>query len=68
MADEASAIVEATEYLVWQGDAHEVRGLIRAAAGRIDEAVAAFREALERYERKGAIPAAERIRSRLGAL
>jgi class 3 adenylate cyclase/tetratricopeptide (TPR) repeat protein len=65
LADEAVAIVDATEYLVWQGDMREVRGLVLAAAGRIDESQAAFEEALARYERKGILPAIDRIRSRL---
>jgi tetratricopeptide (TPR) repeat protein len=38
------------------------------AAGRRDEAVAAWQEALERYERKGVIPLARRVRERLASL
>ena len=38
------------------------------AAGRRDEAAAALREALERYERKPVIPAARRTRERLETL
>jgi class 3 adenylate cyclase len=68
LADEALTIVEVTEYLVWLGDAHEVRGIVLSAAGRGDEASAAYREAIECYERKGAVPAVERVRSRLTAL
>jgi len=67
LADEASTIVDATEYLVWQGDAHEVRGIVLSAAGRADEAASAYREAIERYERKGVAPALARVRARLAA-
>ena len=38
------------------------------AAGRRDEAIAAWHEALDRYERKGIIPLARRVRDRLAAL
>jgi Flp pilus assembly protein TadD len=65
LADEAVEISEGTDYLVWQGDAHEARGIVLEAAGRGDDARAAYRESLERYERKGNVVAAERIRSRL---
>jgi class 3 adenylate cyclase/tetratricopeptide (TPR) repeat protein len=68
LADEAVEIMERTDYLVFQGDGHEVRGQILEAAGRGDDARAAFEEALARYERKGNVPAAERIRSTLAAL
>ena len=68
LADEAAAIAEATDYLDWQGDMHEVRGQVLAAAGRTTEAKAALDQALERYERKGVVPAIARIRSRLAEL
>jgi predicted negative regulator of RcsB-dependent stress response len=67
LADEAVEIVDRTDYLVWQGDSHEVRGIVLEAAGRGDDAHAAYQEALERYERKGNVVAAERIRARLAA-
>ena len=38
------------------------------AAGRRDEAIAAWHEALDRYERKGVIPLARRVRERLASL
>jgi hypothetical protein len=41
---------------------------VLAAAGRPDEAVAALREALDRYERKQIIPLARRVRQQLGAV
>jgi class 3 adenylate cyclase/tetratricopeptide (TPR) repeat protein len=68
LAEEASTIVEATEYLVWQGDAHEVRGIVLSSAGRDDEAASAYHEAIDRYERKGAAPALGRVRVRLADL
>ena len=68
LADEAVEIVDRTDYLVWQGDGYEVRGMVLEAAGRHDDARAAFDEALARYERKGNVPAAARIRARLERL
>jgi hypothetical protein len=38
------------------------------AAGRRDDATAALREALDRYERKGIIPLVRRVRERLAAI
>jgi class 3 adenylate cyclase/tetratricopeptide (TPR) repeat protein len=68
LADEAVEIMERTDYLVFQGDGHEVRGLVLEAAGRGGDARAAFDEALARYEQKGNVPAAARIRARLESL
>jgi len=67
-ADEAITIIENTDYLVWQGDVHEVRGMVLANAGRRDEAQGAFEEAISRYERKGVVPAVARVRERLADL
>jgi class 3 adenylate cyclase/tetratricopeptide (TPR) repeat protein len=67
-ANEAIAIVENTDYLAWQGDVHEVRGMVLADAGRRDEAQGAFEEAMSRYERKGVVPAVARVRERLADL
>ncbi len=64
-ADEAIAIIENTDYLAWQGDVHEVRGMVLANAGRRDEAQGALEEAMSRYERKGVVPAVARVRDRL---
>jgi class 3 adenylate cyclase/tetratricopeptide (TPR) repeat protein len=68
LADEAVTITGRTDYITWQGDMHEVRGQVLAAAGRTSEARAAFAKAIERYERKGVIPAIERVRRRLAEL
>jgi predicted negative regulator of RcsB-dependent stress response len=65
LADEAIAITETTDYLVWHGDAHETRGQVLEAAGRSDDAREAYETALEAYERKEAVVAAARIRQRL---
>jgi tetratricopeptide (TPR) repeat protein len=68
LADEAVAINEATDYIGWQGDGLEAKGLVLEAAGRGDDARVAFEEAIDRYERKGNVAAAARIRGRLDAL
>jgi class 3 adenylate cyclase/tetratricopeptide (TPR) repeat protein len=68
LVDEAIEIMERTDYLVFQGDGHDVRGQVLAAAGRGGDAHAAYGEALDRYERKGNVVAAARIRARLDGL
>ena len=68
LADEALAINERTDYLTWQGESDEVRGMVLAAAGRTDEAREAYGRALERLERKGVVPAVERVRARIAEL
>jgi class 3 adenylate cyclase/tetratricopeptide (TPR) repeat protein len=68
LAEEAVAINGRTDYLVWQGDSHEVRGMVLEAAGRGDDARAAYGDALDRYERKGNVVAAARARDRIAAL
>jgi tetratricopeptide (TPR) repeat protein len=52
LAHEAIAIAERTDALNLQGDALCDLADVLAAAGRVDEAGAAFEQALERYERK----------------
>ena len=68
LADEAVVIIGETDYLNWQGEAHEIRGVILLAADRVPEAREAFAAALARYERKGTIPWTLRVRGRLNAL
>jgi len=68
LADETVEIMEATDYLVYQGDGHEIRGQVLEAAGRDDDARAAFEEALSRYERKGNVVSAARVRVQLDRL
>ena len=65
LADEALATNEATDYLAWQAESDEVRGMVLTAAGRTDEAQEAYDRALERFERKGVVPAVERVRARI---
>jgi tetratricopeptide (TPR) repeat protein len=50
-----------------QADAYYDLAEVLAAAGRSDDAAAAWHEALHRYERKGIIPLARRTRKRLSA-
>jgi tetratricopeptide (TPR) repeat protein len=68
LADEALAINESTDYLTWQGESDEVRGMVLAAAARTDEALEAYGRAIERLERKGVVPAVERVRARIAEL
>ena len=68
LADEAVEIIEGTDFLPWQAQTEEVRGRVLEAAGRADEARAAFTDALERFEQKGDQPGAERVRTRLDPL
>jgi class 3 adenylate cyclase/tetratricopeptide (TPR) repeat protein len=65
LADEAIGISEGTDYLDRRGDCHEVRGLVLDAAGRGDDARAAYGEALALYTRKGNVVAAARVRQRI---
>jgi tetratricopeptide (TPR) repeat protein len=68
LADEAVAINRTTDYLTWQGESDEVRGMVLTAAGRTDEALEAYTRALDRFERKGVVPAAARVRARIAEL
>jgi tetratricopeptide (TPR) repeat protein len=68
LADEAVAIIGATDYLDWQGEACEIRAGILLGAGRAPEAREGFDDALDRYERKGIVPWADRARARRDAL
>ena len=67
-AREAVARVEQTDSLTFQGDAWCDLAEVLAAAGREEDAAAALREALDRYERKQNIPMARQVRERLAAL
>jgi len=68
LVDEALAIAGRTDYLDWQGQGFEVRGIVLEAMGRGDDARAAYEEALDRFERKGNVVAAARVRDRIAAL
>jgi tetratricopeptide (TPR) repeat protein len=65
LADEAIEISDVTDYLDRRADCHEVRGLVLGAAGRGDDARAAYGEALALYRRKGNLVAAARVRKRI---
>ncbi len=51
-----------------QGDSLTVLAEVLKAAGRRDEATAALREALDRFEQKGVVPLVQRVREQLAAL
>jgi class 3 adenylate cyclase len=68
LAREAVGLWEQTQGLYMQGDALWDLAEVLEAAGRRDEAAAALREALERYERKRIVPLARRTRERLAML
>jgi tetratricopeptide (TPR) repeat protein len=68
LAREAVAIADDTDMLWGQGDAYSDLAEVLEAAGEQEEAIAAWRDALDRYERKQIIPLARRVRERLAAL
>jgi tetratricopeptide (TPR) repeat protein len=68
LAGEAVEWTERSDSLETQGDSFSILAQVLEAAGRRDEAVAAWQEALDRYERKGIVPLARRVRERLAAL
>jgi tetratricopeptide (TPR) repeat protein len=68
LARQAIALADATDALLFQGDARQDLAEVLELAGRSEDATAALREALERYERKGALVQVERVRERLAAL
>jgi tetratricopeptide (TPR) repeat protein len=67
LAREAVEHAERTDSPLLQADAYFDLGEVVAAAGRGDEAVAAFGRALELYEHKGVVPLIRRTRERLAA-
>jgi hypothetical protein len=68
LAREATEIAAQTDCPGLQGDVHCDLAEVLHAAGRRDEALAAWREALDRYDRKEMIPLARRVRERLAAI
>jgi tetratricopeptide (TPR) repeat protein len=68
LARKAVAVADETQALVSQADGYRNLAEVLEPAGRREEAAAALREALERYERKGAVAPADRVRERLRAL
>ena len=68
LAREAVTWAERSDSPLFQGDALYHLGEVLETAGRRNEAVAAWQEALDRYERKGIVPLARRVRERLAVL
>jgi tetratricopeptide (TPR) repeat protein len=64
----ALAFFRKTHSTKWQADAHCDLAEVLEGACRRDEAIAAWQEALDRYERKGVVPLARCVRERLAAL
>jgi hypothetical protein len=67
-AREAMALADATDGLLYQGNVRLDFAEVLELAGRREEATAALHEALERYQQKGALAPADRVRERLAAL
>jgi class 3 adenylate cyclase/tetratricopeptide (TPR) repeat protein len=65
LARDAVDIGERTDSLIGQGDAHADLAEVLFLAGKPDEAAASLRHALDRYERKGHLLLAQRMRQRL---
>jgi tetratricopeptide (TPR) repeat protein len=66
LARAAVALAERTDWLEGQGDALADLGEVLRLAGRRREAAEALRAALARYQRKGAVALADRVRTTLG--
>jgi class 3 adenylate cyclase/tetratricopeptide (TPR) repeat protein len=67
-AQAAVEFFDTTQSPKFQADAYCDLAEVLETAGRRDEAIAAWNEALERYGRKGVIPLVRRVRERLAAL
>jgi class 3 adenylate cyclase/tetratricopeptide (TPR) repeat protein len=68
LAREAVTLADATQAPIVQANARLDLGEVLELADRREEAASALREALERYERKGALVPAEQVRERLATL
>jgi tetratricopeptide (TPR) repeat protein len=68
LARDAVAYIDESDSPKLQGDAYCDLAEVLEAASRRDEAITAWSEALERYERKGVVPLVRRTRERLAAL
>jgi Flp pilus assembly protein TadD len=68
LLDEAATFVEDSDYLTIRAETRETRGLVLRDADRYAEARNAYAQALELYQRKGAVPAAEHVRAELALL
>jgi tetratricopeptide (TPR) repeat protein len=68
LAREAIAVIGESDMLDIQGECWYDLGEVLEAAGRREDAVTAWREALDHYERKEIVPLARRVRERLASL
>jgi tetratricopeptide (TPR) repeat protein len=68
LASEAVEMTRMTDMPRYEATAYADLAEVLEAAGRRDEAVTAWHEALSLYERKGIIPLARRVRERLALL
>jgi tetratricopeptide (TPR) repeat protein len=68
LAREAVEIVDRTDCLWWQADVYADLGEALELAGKREQAIANWQEALERYDRKEIVPLAARLRERLATL
>jgi class 3 adenylate cyclase/tetratricopeptide (TPR) repeat protein len=68
LARDAVTEADATDSLLAQGDTRRDLAEVLELANRREDAASALREALERYEQKGALVPAERVRARLAEL
>ncbi len=68
LARDAVTVMETTDATARHGDAVFDLGVVLESARQLDESAAAYRQALELYERKGIVPFARRTRERLAAL
>jgi class 3 adenylate cyclase/tetratricopeptide (TPR) repeat protein len=67
LAREAVARLERSDSLTMQGDGWCDLAEVLEAGGRREDAITAWQHALDRYERKGIVPLARRVRERLAA-
>ncbi len=67
-ARQALGAVAPTEAIETQARVWSSLGYVLASAGRTDEALEAYDEALDRFEKKGNVPSAERVRGTIATL
>jgi len=68
LAQEAVAVGEDTDWLNGQGDAHANLAEVLLLVGKPDEATAALKQALTRYQRKGNLVSAQHTQARIDGL
>src|SRR5262245_22986048 len=62
---ESTDFMDATDLLDRQGEAHATLGEVLLLGGKTDDAARAFEQALDRFERKGNLVMAQRVREQL---